>query len=98
MIPEIVGDDYRPAGWRVYVIEDKILGFFAGFRNQSAPGDAPIFCNTIEGAVKYDAFRDLSARQRAEAVRYRYVPNGKVLAYKRHEIFHEQYKTIKEQN
>lgn len=92
MRPEVVGDDYRPTGWRVYVIKDKILGFFAGFRYQPAPGDVPIFCNTIDGAVKYDAFRDLSAREIALAIRDRYVPRGKVLAYKRHEIFPEQYK------
>lgn len=92
MTPEEVGCDYHPDGWRVYVIEDKIAGFFAGFANKGAPGDVPMFCNTIDGAVKYDAFRDLYARQRAEAIRYRYVPNGKVLAYKRHEIFPEQYR------
>ena len=92
MKSEEVGCDYRPTGWRIYVIKDNTLGFFAGFTNTGAPGDVPTFCDTINGAVKYDAFRDLSARQLAEALRDRYVPNGKVLAYKRHEIFPEQYK------
>lgn len=92
MKPEEVKRDYRPDGWRVYVIEDKLAGFFAGFTNKGAPGDIPMFCNTIDGAVKYDAFRDLSAREKALAIRDFYVPKGKVWACKRYEIFPGQYK------
>lgn len=92
MKPEEVGCDYHPDGWRVYIIEDKLAGYFAGFTDKGASCDIPMFCLTIDGAVKYDAFRDLSAREIALAIRDRYVPKGKVLAYKRHEIFPEQYR------
>lgn len=88
---EEVGGNYHPNDWRVYVIEDKVLGFFAGCTNKGAPRDMPTFCATIDGAQKYDAFRDLSAREHALAIRNHYVPNAKVWAYKRHEIFPEQY-------
>ena len=89
---EDVGENYRPSGWRVYVIEDKVLGFFAGFTNKGASSDEPMFCATLDGSLKYDAFRDLAARERALAIRNRYVPSAKVWAYKRHEIFPEEYR------
>lgn len=56
LIREDVDDNYHPNGWRVYVIEDKVFGFFAGFTNNGSPADVPI-----------------------------------VFAYRRHEIFPEQY-------
>ena len=87
---EEVDENYRPNGWRVYVIEDK--AYFAGFTNKGAPRDVPMFCVSLDGAEKFDAFRDLSARERAIAIRNHYVPNAKVWAYKRHEIFPEQYR------
>lgn len=83
---------YHPDGWRVYVIEDAVLGFFAGYTNKGAPKDVPIFCATLNGAQKYDAFRDLSARERAVAIRDRYAPDATVWAYRRHEIFPERYR------
>lgn len=92
LISEEVGDNYHPNGWRVYVIEDRVLGFFSGFTNKGSPSDVPMFCATLDGAIKYDAFRDLAARERAVAVRNHYMPNAKVWAYRRHEIFPEQYR------
>ena len=89
---EIVRKGYRPDGWRVYVIEDAVLGFFAGFTNKGAPTDVPMFCATLDGARKFDAFRDLSARERAVAIRDRYTPDATVWAYRRHEIFPERYR------
>ena len=91
LIREEVSDNYHPNDWRVYVIEDK-AGYFCGFTNKGAPGDVPMFCVSLDGAEKFDAFRDLCAREKAVAIRNRYVPNAKVWAYKRHEIFPEQYR------
>ena len=91
LIREEVSDNYHPNDWRVYVIEDK-AGYFCGFTNKGAPGDVPMFCVSLDGAKKFDAFRDLCAREKAVAIRNRYVPNAKVWAYKRHEIFPEQYR------
>ena len=91
IIREEVGGNYHPNDWRVYVIEDK-AGYFCGFTNKGAPGDVPMFCVSLDGAEKFDAFRDLCAREKALAIRDHYVPNAKVWAYKRHEIFPEQYR------
>ena len=51
-----------------------------------------MFCATLDGARKFDAFRDLSARERAVAIRDRYAPDATVWAYRRHEIFPERYR------
>lgn len=91
IIREEASDNYHPNDWRVYVIED-MAGYFCGLTNKGASRDVPMFCSTLDGAQKYDAFRDLFARERAIAIRNHYVPNAKVWAYKRHEIFPEQYR------
>lgn len=84
-----VGRDFWPDYYAVYVIRDRELGYFAGFK---AFSNIPIFCPSIKGAVKYDAFENLAARVKALAVRDCYVKGATVLAFKRFVIYPEKFK------
>ena len=84
--------DFRPEYWAVYAIEDKALGFFAGYK-PFGPPCVPMFCNTLENARLFDTFKDgLDARIKALAIRDYSVYGATVWAYRRCELLPEQYK------
>ena len=88
---------FIPDYWDVYVIEDPLVGYFAGY---AEPGYAehgicvPLFCNTIVGARKFDAFRDFDARGKALAIMKHdreLRERGKLWCYRRCDIYPEEY-------
>ena len=79
--------DFWPGYWAVYVVRDEHGCFFCGSAGN------PMWCASLRGARKFDAFSDgIASRERALGFRDKYCPKGKVLAFKRHEIYPERYK------
>ena len=83
---------FIPDYWAVYVIEDPLLGYFAGYAERGIC--VPLFCNTIVGAKKFDAFRDLDARCKALSIMEhdgQLRERGKLWCYRRCDIYPEEY-------
>ena len=88
-----VTEGFIPDFWAVYVIEDPVLGYFAGWKPFWEHPRVPLWCKTLFGAEKFDAHRSLISREKAIGIRNKISPDGKVWAYVRHEIFPEEYPT-----
>ena len=86
-----VGHEFHAGFWAVYAIEHPFLGFFAGWKPHE-PHNTPIWCATLAAAVKFDAFEDLAAKDRALAIRDHYAPDAVVWAYRRQDAFPEKYR------
>ena len=83
---------FIPDYWAVYVIEDPLVGYFAGYAEHGIC--VPLFCNTIIGAKKFDAFRDLDARCKALSIMEhdgQLRERGKLWCYRRCDIYPEEY-------
>ena len=83
---------FVPDFYAVYVIEDPALGYFAGYASHGIC--VPSYSNSIDGAKKFDAFRDLSARETALAIMSmdrRMREHAKLWCYRRCDFYPEEY-------
>lgn len=86
-----VDASYRPDFYAVYVIKHPVLDYFAGYKPYYRR--MPMFCSSLKGATKFDAFEGLAAKERALGVRDMDVRDGaKVIAFRRQDIFPKKYK------
>lgn len=92
---EVTSSAFHPDYWAVYVIEDPVMGYYAGKKPHYIP-IVPLWCRTLAGAYKFDAFRDLDAKGQALAMRDYRAKNAKVWAYRRMDIYPEQYRKQEE--
>lgn len=87
---EVTSYKFRPDFYAVYVIEDPVFGFLAGFKPDWQPR-VPMWCKELGGAEKFDSFRDLDAKGKALAIREHHLKDAKVWCYRRCDIFPEEY-------
>lgn len=83
---------FVPDYYAVYVIEDPLIGYFAGYSDRGIC--VPTFCNSINGARKFDSFRNLDARGHALAIiehDSEMRKRAKLWCYRRCDFYPEEY-------